>query len=47
MAYVNDGRPRGDDSPDLNPIEPKGAESKSKRKKYRCDIDVLFQEYIT
>ena len=34
-------------SPDLNPIEPKWAQSKSRRRKYRCDIDVLFQEYIT
>ena len=34
-------------SPDLNPIESKWAESKSKRRKYKCDIDVLFREYIT
>ena len=34
-------------SPDLNPIEPKWAQSKSKRRKYKCDIDVLFQDYIT
>ena len=31
-------------SPDLNPIEPKWAQSKSKRRKYKCDIDVLFQD---
>ena len=34
-------------SPDLNPIESKWAESKSKRRKYKCDIDVLFRVYIT
>ena len=34
-------------SPDLNPIEPKWAQSKSRRRKYRCNIDVLFQEYMT
>ena len=34
-------------SPDLNPIEPKWAQSKSKRRKCSCDIDMLFQEYIT
>ena len=34
-------------SPDLNPIEPKWAQAKSKRRKYRCDIDTLFQEYMT
>ena len=33
-------------SPDLNPIESKWAESKSKRRKYKCDIDVLFRVYI-
>lgn len=34
-------------SPDLNPIESKWAQSKAKRRKYRCDIDLLFQRYIT
>ncbi|WP_316358854.1 transposase [Candidatus Neptunichlamydia sp. REUL1] len=32
-------------SPDLNPIEYKWAQAKSKRRKYRCGIDELFQEY--
>jgi len=34
-------------SPDLNPIEPKWAQAKFRRRKYRCDIDTLFQEYMT
>ena len=32
-------------SPDLNPIEHKWAQAKSKRRKYRCGIDELFKEY--
>ena len=32
-------------SPDLNPIEHKWAQAKSKRRKYKCDIDTLFKEY--
>lgn len=32
-------------SPDLNPIEHKWAQAKSKRRKYRCGIDDLFKEY--
>ena len=32
-------------SPDLNPIERKWAQAKSRRKKYRCDIDTLFSEH--
>lgn len=31
-------------SPDLNPIEHKWAQAKSKRRKYQCDIDTLFKE---
>ena len=30
-------------SPDLNPIEHKWAQAKSIRKKYRCDVQTLFQ----
>ncbi|MCB1712976.1 MAG: IS630 family transposase [Candidatus Riesia sp.] len=33
-------------SPDLNPIEPKWFQAKSRRRKYLCDIDTLFQKYI-
>ena len=33
-------------SPDLNPIESKWFQAKSKRRKYDCNIDTLFQEYI-
>ena len=33
-------------SPDLNPIERKWFQAKSKRKKYHCDIDTLFQKYM-
>ena len=32
-------------SPDLNPIEHKWAQAKSKRKKYQCGIDELFKEH--
>ena len=32
-------------SPDLNPIEHKWAQAKSKRRKYQCGIDELFKEY--
>lgn len=34
-------------SPDLNPIEAKWFQAKSKRRKYKCDIDSLFQKYMT
>ena len=34
-------------SPDLNPIESKWSQAKSKRRKYDCDIDTLFQKYMT
>lgn len=34
-------------SPDLNPIEPKWFQTKSKRKKHNCDINLLFQRYMT
>jgi len=33
-------------SPDLNLIESKWAESKSKRRKYKCDIDNCNKEYL-
>ena len=33
-------------SPDLNPIEPKWAQAKSRRRKYRCDVDTLFEKYM-
>lgn len=33
-------------SPDLNPIEPKWHQAKSKRRKYGCDIITLFQKYM-
>ncbi|MFK8040037.1 MAG: transposase [Rickettsiaceae bacterium] len=33
-------------SPDLNPIEQKWSQAKSRRRKYRCDIDTLFQQYM-
>ncbi|WP_316358945.1 transposase [Candidatus Neptunichlamydia sp. REUL1] len=32
-------------SPDLNPIEHKWAQAKSKRRKYQCGIDELFKEH--
>jgi len=31
-------------SPDLNPIEHKWAQAKSRRRKLQCDIDTLFKE---
>ena len=34
-------------SPELNPIEQKWFQAKSRRKKYNCDIDTLFENYIT
>lgn len=34
-------------SPDLNPIEPKWSQAKSRRRKYRCDVDTLFEKYMT
>ena len=34
-------------SPDLNPIEPKCSQAKSRRRKYRCDVDTLFEKYMT
>ena len=34
-------------SPDLNPIEPKWFQAKSRKRKYQCDIDTLFQKYMT
>lgn len=34
-------------SPDLNPIEPKWFQAKSRRRKYNCDVDTLFEKYIT
>lgn len=34
-------------SPDLNPIEPKWAQAKSRRRKYRCDVDTLFEKYMS
>ena len=33
-------------SPDLNAIESKWSQAKSRRKKYHCDIDTLFQKYM-
>lgn len=33
-------------SPDLNPIEKKWAQAKSIRRKFKCDIDELFQTYL-
>ena len=33
-------------SPDLNPIEPKWAQAKSRRRKYHCDLNTLFEKYI-
>jgi len=32
-------------SPDLNPIEPKWAQAKAKRRKERCDISTLFSAF--
>lgn len=32
-------------SPDLNPIEHKWAQAKSKRRRYQCGIDELFREH--
>lgn len=34
-------------SPDLNPIEHKWAQAKSIRRKYQCDIDLLFRDFCT
>ena len=34
-------------SPDLNPIEPKWFQAKSRRRKYLCDVDTLFEKYMT
>ena len=31
-------------SPDLNPIEHKWAQAKSRRRKLKCDVDALFKE---
>ena len=32
-------------SPDLNPIEHKWAQAKSKRRRFQCDVDTLFKEH--
>ncbi|WP_198139645.1 transposase [Candidatus Orientia mediorientalis] len=34
-------------SPDLNPIEKKWFQAKSRRMKYHCGVDTLFEKYIT
>lgn len=34
-------------SPDLNPIEQKWFQAKSRSNKYHCYIDTLFEKYIT
>ena len=34
------------DVPDLNPIEPKWFQAKSRRRKYNCNIDTLFEKYM-
>jgi transposase len=34
-------------SPDLNPIDKKSAQEKAIRKRARCDVDILFSEYIS
>lgn len=34
-------------SPDLNPIERKWAQAKALRKKYRCDVDTLFNSHLS
>jgi len=34
-------------SPDLNPIEPKWAQAKSIRRKFQCNVDILFRDYCT
>ena len=34
-------------SPDLNPIEPKWSQAKSRRRKYRCDVEALFEKYMS
>jgi len=34
-------------SPDLNLIEHKWFQAKSRKRKYQCDIDTLFQKYVT
>ncbi len=34
-------------SPDLNPIEPKWSQAKARRRKYRCDVDTLFEKCMT
>jgi transposase len=33
-------------SPDLNPIEKKWAQAKAIRRKHRCDVYTLFQQYL-
>ena len=33
-------------SPDLNPIEPKWAHAKSRRRKYHCDLNTLLGVFI-
>ena len=33
-------------SPDLNQVEHKWAEAKSARRKFRCNVDTVFTEYI-
>ena len=32
-------------SPDLNPIEPKWSQAKSRRRKYRCDVDRYWTDF--
>ena len=34
-------------SPDLNPIEPKWSQAKARRRKYHCDVDTLFEKYMS
>ena len=34
-------------SPNLNPIEHKWFQAKSRKRKYQCHIDTLFQKYVT
>jgi transposase len=33
-------------SPDLNPIEKKWAQAKARRRKFRCDVESLFKQFI-
>ena len=33
-------------SPDFSPTEPKWQQAKSRKRKYKCDIDTLFREYM-